>query len=169
MGPITLFDKSFLQSLSIDESVLFDHFFFSVISPLFFVETLADLEKAVRKGRTPEQEVGIIADKVPEMSGSPVVHHSRLAFENLLGKNLPMDGRVPASGATPVRFEGKPGLIYDLPPEAAAFDRWQKGEFLEVERHYARAWREELASADLVTLAAGMKAMGIDSRNCKSL
>jgi len=33
MGPITLFDKSFLQFLSVDESVFFDRFFFPVICP----------------------------------------------------------------------------------------------------------------------------------------
>jgi len=45
VGPIALFDKSFLQSLNVDEAVLFDHFFLPVISPLFFVETLADLSR----------------------------------------------------------------------------------------------------------------------------
>ncbi len=55
MGPTVLFDKSFLQSLTVDESVIFDHFFIAVICPLFYVETLADFEKAVRQGRTPEQ------------------------------------------------------------------------------------------------------------------
>ncbi len=65
MGPITLFDKSFLQSLSLDESVWFDHFFPTNLCPLFYVETLADLDKAVRSGRTPEQEVGIIASVHP--------------------------------------------------------------------------------------------------------
>lgn len=45
MVPIALFDKSFLQSLSVDKSVWFDHFFLPVVCPLFFVETLADLTK----------------------------------------------------------------------------------------------------------------------------
>jgi len=39
-----LFDKSALQGLSLDESVWFDAFFYPNITPLFFVETLADLE-----------------------------------------------------------------------------------------------------------------------------
>jgi hypothetical protein len=30
MGPITLFDKSFIQSLSLDEAVWFDKFFMPV-------------------------------------------------------------------------------------------------------------------------------------------
>jgi hypothetical protein len=62
MGPITLFDKSFLQSLSVDESVWFDHFFLTNVCPLFYVETMADLEKSPQKGRAAEDEVRIIAD-----------------------------------------------------------------------------------------------------------
>ena len=65
MGPITIFDKSLLESLSLNEAVGFDNFLYSNITPLFFVETLPDLGKAVRVGRTPEQEVRIIADKAP--------------------------------------------------------------------------------------------------------
>lgn len=75
MGPTALFDKSFLQSLSVDEAVVFDHFFIAVICPMFYVETLADLEKEVRPGRTPEDEVRIIAQKTPEMHGAPCAHH----------------------------------------------------------------------------------------------
>jgi hypothetical protein len=70
-GPIVIFDKSALQSFSVDESVLFDNFYLPVVTPLFFVETLADLDKKVREGQTPEQAVGIIAAKTPVMSGVP--------------------------------------------------------------------------------------------------
>ena len=169
MGPITLFDKSFLQSLSVDESVFFDHFFYTAICPVFFVETLADLEKAVREGRTPEQEVGIIARKVPELAGMPLMYHAGLVLGNLMGKPIPMDGRIMTPGGTPVKFEGKSGVRHEVPPEAEAFSRWQKGEFLHLERLYAKAWREQLANTDLLAVAAGIKAMGIDPRTCKSL
>lgn len=37
------------------------------ITPLFYVETVADLYKEMRKGRTPEQVVGIIADETPDL------------------------------------------------------------------------------------------------------
>lgn len=86
IGPITLFGKSFLQSLSVEESVCFDHFSIPVIRLFFFVEALADLEKAVRQGRAPEQEVGIIATKVLEMIGGAAKLHARLALGNLTGK-----------------------------------------------------------------------------------
>jgi hypothetical protein len=169
MGPITVFDKSFLQSLSVDESVFFDHFFNPVITPLFFIETLADLEKAVRQGRTPEQEVRIIASKAPEASGSPTIHHTRVALANLMGANVTMDGRPLLESGVPVMVEGKKGVRYDVAPETEAFNRWQKGEFVDIERDFAKKWRQDLANIDLHAVSAGMKAMGIDSTVCKSL
>ena len=70
-GPITLFDKSALQSLNLDEAVWFDNFYRTIITPLFFLETLADLSKKMGEGRSPEQTVGSIAAKTPE-TGSVV-------------------------------------------------------------------------------------------------
>lgn len=109
---MALFDKSFLQSLSVNESVFFDHFFTTVICPIFYIETLADLEKRVRDGRTPEQEVGIIADKVPEMSGWPCAYHGDLGAADLFGRYVPLTGQVPTSGGRPVRVDGKSGFVY---------------------------------------------------------
>ena len=56
-GPILIFDKSSLESLNLDEAVLLDNFYISNITPLFFVECLADLEKAIKSRSTPEQVV----------------------------------------------------------------------------------------------------------------
>lgn len=71
MGPIALFDKSFVQGLSVDESVWFDHLFTTIICPMLYVETLADLGKTLGGGKSPEKGVSIIADKVPEMHSNP--------------------------------------------------------------------------------------------------
>jgi hypothetical protein len=54
-GPFLIFDKSSLESLNLDEAVMLDNFYMSNITPLFFVECLADLEKAIRSNSTPEQ------------------------------------------------------------------------------------------------------------------
>ena len=43
MGPIIIFDKSTLECLNPDEAVWLDQFFNSNITPLFYIETLADL------------------------------------------------------------------------------------------------------------------------------
>jgi hypothetical protein len=169
MGPITLFDKSFLQSLSLDESVFFDHFFLPVICPLFYVETLADLEKSIRQGRTPEQEVGIIADKIPDMNGAPCAYHADLATANLFGANIPLDGRIPRAGGRRVKDNGKVGVVFPEAPEAEAFTRWQQREFLYVERQFARVWRTTLNAIDLASIATEMKAMGINPQTCRSV
>jgi hypothetical protein len=70
MGPIALFDKSFLQSISADESVWFDHFFLSLICPVFYVETLGNLAKAATKVGPAEVVVRDIANcSLPSIAG----------------------------------------------------------------------------------------------------
>jgi hypothetical protein len=70
-GPSLLFDKSTLESLSINEAVLLDNFYRSNITPLFFVECLADLEREMfRMKGTPEQLVGSLAERTPDCQSS---------------------------------------------------------------------------------------------------
>jgi hypothetical protein len=169
MGPNTLFDKSFLQSLSIDESVWFDHFYSPVISPLFFVETLADLAKQPRDGKSAEEEVAIIASKTPEWSGSPCYYHEHMCMYDLLGRQPPMTGQVPIAARQVVGQDGKRGAVVDYPPEAQAFSRWQNGRFMEIEHLFAHRWRERVQNIDLEGLRATMKGLGVSPKNCKSL
>jgi hypothetical protein len=169
MGPMTLFDKSFLQSLSVDESVWFDHFFTANICPLFYVETLADLEKPDRKGRAPEDGVRTIAQKFPEMHGAPNAYHVDLCVTNLMGHDVPMTGQICLAGGRVVRHGGKTGVVFEQSPEAEAFVRWQGGEFLDVERLHARAWRQTVTNLNLEEVAERFRAMGIDGKSCKSL
>jgi len=147
-GPLTIFDKSFLQSLNPDEAIWFDNFFRTIITPLFFVETLADLEKEVAAGKTPEQVVGEIAYKTPEMNATPNVHHFNLVISNLLGYPVEMDRRPIISGGTPKVAEGGYGLFFEEFPEAEALSRWQNYKFLETEREFAKDWRSALNNSD---------------------
>lgn len=171
MGPTALFDKSFLQSLSIDESVWFDHFFLPIVSPLFFVETLADLAKQRKRGsRTPEDEVRIIADKTPVLSGAPCVHHVQLCIANLLGHEAPHLGQIPVAGGRPVRgANGKPGVVFENSPEAEAFSRWQRGQFHEIEHDIASNWRVMLSELNLQEVAQRMRSLGITPQTCRSV
>lgn len=75
MGPVTI-DKSALQALSVDEAALFGQFYRANMTPLFFVETLADLEKKVREGQTPEQVVGSLVAKTLNLAADPHAHHA---------------------------------------------------------------------------------------------
>lgn len=149
MGPITIFDKSFLQALNPDEAVWFGNFYLANITPLFFAETLADLDKEVAAGRTPEQVVGNIAYKTPILGAEPNLHHTDLCISNLLGQKIPM-GRLPIiGGGRAVSVDGQTGMVFEQPPEIDALQRWQEGKFLEVERSFARKWREALATLNL--------------------
>lgn len=150
MGPSVIFDKSALESLSVDESVWLDRHFINNITPLFYVETLADLEKQVREGWTPEAVVELIAAKTPP-GAVPNVHHTTMILQELAGAPpLTMDTRPVLAGGVPKRTpDGRLVIDYEGFPEAEALDRWRSGDFLEVERTVARQWRATLASHDI--------------------
>jgi hypothetical protein len=157
-GPILIFDKSALQGLNPDQAHWMDNFFMSNITPLFYIETLADLEKEVRAGKTAEQVVGEIANKSPDMQAVPNVHHLTLVWGELTGKSaVPMVGFAIIAGGRAVKYEGATGIIYEPSPELEALSRWQQGEFLEVERGMAKEWRQQLAAIDLKSMAASFK------------
>lgn len=148
-GPILIFDKSTLESLSPDEAVWLDNFFRTNITPLFFVETLADLEKQMRSGRTSEQVVGNLAYKTPDMQSSANVHHARLLEAELYaGETIVMDGRPIIAPGQAVMLGGKTGIVFKEPPEEEALRRWQQHEFLEIERMFAKKWRRMLSVAN---------------------
>lgn len=149
LGPTLIFDKSTLQSLNIDEACWLDNFFRSNITPLFFVETLADLEKETISTRSPEEIVGNISLKTPNIGSLPNVHHLTLCIRNLLGEEVEMR-RVPIiARGIPVINGNKKGVFFKQSPELEAFQRWQRGEFLEVERQFAKLWRRALSRLDL--------------------
>jgi len=162
-GPFLIFDKSSLESLNLDEAVMLDHFYMSNITPLFFVECLADLEKAIRSNSTPEQLVGSLATRTPESQSYPNVHHATILRGELAGKfNLKTAyGRVLLAGGRQVQLGDKKGVIFEPSPEAEAISRWGKREFLELERNTARQWRRALTSIDLNAMAQNvMGALG---------
>ena len=157
-GPSLIFDKSSLESLNLDEAVLMDNFYMSTITPLFFVECLADLEKTIRSKSTPEQLVGSLADRTPESQSSPNVHHMTILKAELSRQFdiTTVYGRVALAGGEAVQLGDKKGFVFRQSPEAEALERWTRREFLEVERNIARQWRRSL---DLVDFDAMVKAV----------
>lgn len=168
MIPTALFDKSFLQSINTDESVWFDHYFMPVICPLFYVETLADLKKENSR-RPPEVEVMLIAERFPELSSTPSVHHESLCLSNLRGKRIPMDGRVLRPEGKLVKSNGKIVTTFAEALEEKAFHRWANREFSELEHDIASAWRTQLSSLDLSAIPKKLKALGVNRQTCKTL
>lgn len=146
-GPSLIFDKSAFQALNPDETMWLDNFYIANITPLFFVETLADLEKEVQVGRTPEQVVGNLAYKTPD-TGCVNTHHENLLYGELTGQgNVEMSGRPIISRGQAMKLGDETGIVFKEPPEVESFRRWQRHQFLEIERMIARKWRESLKSA----------------------
>src|SRR5262249_27148753 len=123
-------------------------FYETVITPLFFAEVLADLEKEVGRGRSPEEVVGELALKTPDMQSSPCVHHYTLAGGELYGQSIPLDGRIPRGEGKVVELDGQHGIFYSKSPEEEALDRWHSGQFLDVERQFAKNWRRNLCNVN---------------------
>src|SRR5690242_3203488 len=107
-----IFDKSALQSFSLDETNWLDHFYMCAITPLFYAEVLADLEKEIRRGKAPEQIVGELAVKTPDMNSTPCAHHYGLALGTLYGQELALDGRIPRVQGKVVELNGQRGIYY---------------------------------------------------------
>jgi hypothetical protein len=148
MGPITIFDKSALQALNIDEAVWFEAFFFANVVPMFYVETLADLEKEVAEGKTPEAVVGRLAEKTPD-GAVPNVYHRDPLLSELAGQQIAMTGQALVNaGEVKQGPDGSVGVHVNEFPEHAALLRWKNHDFLDVERDAAKGWRAELAAHD---------------------
>src|SRR5579871_4402605 len=159
-GPSLIFDKSTLQSLNPDEAVWLDAFFITNLTPLFYVETLADLEKATRSGRTPEDVVGNLAYKTPDAGSYPNIHHQTLVGAELTGQGpITMDGRPVLSGGLEMELDGETGLLFRQTPEQEAFQRWQRREFLDLERSLAKRWRRQLSNIDFAAACAFVRSL----------
>lgn len=168
MGPTTLFDKSFIQGLSVDESVWFDRFFLPVVCPMFFAETMSGLAKPPQGRVSPEEQIRRIADKFPDFSSMPCVAHITAAIGNLLGHPVPMNGQIPIVGGRRAKTDDLSGFVVDPTPESGAFGRWQNGEFLELERDFAGAWRSTMTGLDVDGVKTMIQRAGIDASSCKS-
>ena len=154
MGPSLIFDKSSLESLNLDEAVMMDNFYMSTITPLFFIECLADLEKAIRSNSTPEQLVGSLADRTPDVQGYPNEHHLHI-LQAELSRKFDLT-KVMRRAALPrgrqVQLGDKKGVVYQKSEIAEAFTRWSRREFLDVERGIAKRWRRSLKAVDFKTM-----------------
>jgi hypothetical protein len=146
-GPSLIFDKSALQCLSFDEAIWLDNFYRCNITPLFYIETLGDLEKQVASGRAPEEVVGEIAYKSPDWQSVANVHHMSVLWGELSGR-VDVDftmGRPAIGGGQTIVLNGQAGMLFQPSKEDEALRRWQNREFLDIERQIAKGWRRGLS------------------------
>lgn len=165
MGPITLFDKSFLEMLSVDQAVIFDCLFSANLCPVFVTEALADLSKVPPGNRTPDKIVMDVANKTPSMHSYPNAEHTRLCLAELSGAHIRMQGQPVTMGGRLVMDGGLLSVVRDNAEELEAFYRWQRGQFQSLEREFAQDWRQRLHAVDHREVAKlARRALAIDSR-----
>jgi hypothetical protein len=156
-GPTLIFDKSTIQSLTVDESVLLDNFYMSNITPVFFVECLADLERGMgsMKG-TPESLVGALATKTPDAQACGNVFHMRILEGELMGKFdlARVQFRPLRDRGQHVMTGDSKGILFRVSEEEEAVRRWTERDFLDLERQIAKRWRRMIDSIDLAAMSA---------------
>lgn len=171
-GVSLVFDKSTLESLNVNEAALLDHFYRCTITPLFYIECLADLEKTLRSKSTPEQLVGSLALRTPEWNSAANVHHLNVLKGELSRtfdiKKVLCRPAVPAGEL--LQLGEQKGMIFRAAPEAEALSRWAQGDFLTVERQFAKRWRNDLNSVDFTAMVKQvMSAIGGHWRKPRSV
>jgi hypothetical protein len=145
---MTIFDKSFVHSINADEAAVFDMHFMSNMTPLFFVEVLADLEKSDITDEAARQKlVSTLAGKTPSMRCYSNIPHDEIAMGELLGFPVDIRGVPVIRGGRRVQSSEGLGTVYEKSPESLAAERWHRGQFGEDEYRSARRWREFLAHA----------------------
>ena len=142
-GPSLIFDKSSLESLNLDEAVLMDNFYMSTMTPLFFVECLADLEKTIPAKARRSSWSGSLADRTPESQSYPNVHHMTILNAEL-SRQFDLStvyGRVMLAGGEPVQLGERKGSFSGKARRRKPWTAGRNGEFVEVERNIAKQWR----------------------------
>ncbi len=108
----------------------------------------------MKAGRTAEDFVGALAEKKP-LGGGINIHHETLRLAELGGQKIEMRCFPVVSGGSRVATrDGKNTVVFDTAPECLALSRWTDGDFLDLERQFARDWRASLTNIDLDAIFA---------------
>jgi hypothetical protein len=150
-GPHLFTDKSTLQSLSSEEALWLNLYFRLNLTPILVLEILADL--AHERFKSPNSMVRSLARKTTIFPGWLTAHHDAVVRSEIQGNTAELDGRPVVLERDALTSGNGKGILLRRPTEMEAMDRWCKEAFYEVERRWARSWREQLAALDLRALA----------------
>jgi hypothetical protein len=156
IGPLLIFDKSFVEMLNPEEvSELSMHFKF-VGTPTLIGEIIADLKLEPSERRVPSDVVKALSRKMQKVHGLQPANYRKLALANLYAHEISMIGQVPVDGSAPnVHVTGdRRGVLYDSTPEQILWARWANGEFGADDELTATTWRSGIEQIDLDGLVA---------------
>jgi hypothetical protein len=142
MGLRITLDKSAVYGLNNEEVDSLDRYFFQVVPSILVNEIRAELTKEPDP-KIPNK-IAAFTYRVSGNHGLTLNYRTRLA-NSLLGSEIPMDGRFLASRETVVRTEsGSLATIVETPLEDAILARWERREFTDEERVWARRFRQRM-------------------------
>lgn len=162
---IIICDKSFLECLKKEESLLFNRYFFQNITPVIFLEILADLKQQPRTAETPEQRVSRLAQRLPKIKSGVSAYYLDLCRGEINhgafhGQPVPLGPHVIPAIKPKIIRNNKDQLscVYDEPPlEQVALDRCRSGMYTEFEQIMAERWHATEKSLDLASYAEDLK------------
>ena len=163
IGPLLIFDKSFLEMLSPEEVVELGMHFNFVGTPTLIGEIIADLKLPPPERRVPSAVVMALSRKMEKAHGLQPANYRKLALANLHAHEISMLGQVPVDEAAPnvhVTHDRR-GLLYDSTPEQLLWARWAGGEFTADDELTAKTWRNGIDQIDLIQVGSIWKPFAI--------
>src|SRR5579863_6233095 len=94
IGPLLIFDKSFLQMLNVDEVTELSMHFKLMETPTLIGEIIADLKLDPSERRVPSDVVKVLSRKVQKVHGLQPANYRKLALANLYAHEISMIGQV---------------------------------------------------------------------------
>ncbi len=148
-------DKSTIQGLSSDHFQYISRYYTHLISPILLRELTSGLAKEDKKKSEAalKKDVSTVAARTnsPQSIVLPDAH--MMAYTNLMGNFIPMDGRIPREFGIPVDVQGLGrGTCFSENPYIPLLRKWSNGNFSEEDYLRAKAIRNEDANINLVSL-----------------
>lgn len=146
-------DKSTVQGLSFEECTYLCRYYSHVLSPILLRELTSMLAKQGENTQDLQKKVSTLAAKSKYGPVQLVPSGDKLAYNNLMGAFVPMDGRLPIEGGKLcVTKDGRKGWFFDEQPEIGMLRNWGDGIFQESEIETGREFRKIDSDIDLETL-----------------
>lgn len=156
MGPLLLVDKSFIQSLSDEETDFLGKHFLVIITPILLREICANLLKFPENPDLSKRKVSSLAHKASTYDAIVCAGAPELCINDLLGNHVPLDSQIPILGGQEIIAEnGTKGIVFEESSERKMLRRWSKMDFSDEDLKAAAA-HIEFSSYDL---EAGRKIM----------
>lgn len=174
MGPLLMFDKSFLQMLSVEEMDELALNFKFVITPILISEITADLRLPAGSKVLPEEVVRRLAKKMCRNNGVTNAHFRLLGLGEMTNSipRVSLIGQAIVDSSAPnvhITDDGR-GILYDGIAEQRMWKDWSEKRFSDEAFAYADTWRGQIPQIDV----PGIKASWDDFiqrflRNVKSI